>query len=883
MIIPYNATLDLKGNNSKIEPIRATVGDSKSIQLNINVVIDTTPADLTGHTAKITFTKSDDTTVFDNLIIDDAINGKMHVVISNQAFAAVGQVNAEIEIFDATDGRLSSNAFAFTARKGELNDGTIISSSQFTALDLALVEVTDFANYRTELTNARQGFTDLQSNLVNKDARLDHLGFDFEQQGGVPNDITKAESNRVLMQSLQDTINTMGRGNIRVSGKTFYMGQNGTNEYSIIGRSGVSVIGAGVGETIFKIKGTNPYSLFWYKPADLIAGDYIENFTYRDFSVDGYEMTITPYSHKGKAFYFQKVRNGIFMNLELLGTPSTALGTDFLHNVHIHNIHCVECGRQWEEAWTNGDTRPAELGPGGAGIGIGTGLLDDESFTISDCVTEQCGHYGIFLEHQALFDPATFTKEAKGVVIANCVTRDGRFAGIGVRGGHNISIIGVQSFGNKHGMYFDAKAGHAELVNWKNITIGHCTFSDNTSMGGYVGGNVTSETFKIDTCTFSDNGAEGLVLGRDGDNHTQKGVSVVNCDMKNNALEGLYIDAGTYFRTLKVMGNTLSYNGGNGFKDSNAQISGGRYINNYFINNTGSGMALFGTKTHLEIKGNYARDDQATKTQQYGLSMSGGALNYSTIEGNDFRRNGTKGMSIADSVIASTSYVRGNKTDENGMLDMPVNSYVSFPSELANFLGATSLSIHVQFRLIAGITGGIEVFHMIVSHTEDDVSSNPKGWDLHVRNTGLLVFEARQATGGTILQRISTTALALNTTYDVIITMNGTTTTMSINGVNETFSSSTGTDADLLTAMQNNNTTFPVYLKGLYYNGTLKNGGAARVGIFNVSKTISGATSNTIYGFDNYGVSRDVYDISSSSPGLHGTSTFAPVQIDNFL
>ncbi|AGK97619.1 BppU family phage baseplate upper protein [Clostridium pasteurianum] len=882
--IPYNITLDLKGNNSKIEQIRATVGDSKSIQLNISVIVDTIPFDLTDHTAKITFTKADDTDVVDDLVIDgDPVNGKLSYIVKNQAFSYPGQIKTEIEIFDAIDGRISSNSFCFTARTGQLEGTTIVSSDEFPMLTQALAEVTDFANYRTELTNARQGYSDLQANLTNKDARLDHLGFDFLQQGGVADGVT---DNRALLQSLMDTLQTMGGGNIYIPDGTYYFSQSGSNEWSIQSHSNVNVYGAGIGKTVLKIGGNDDhYSLFWYKPTVMDGTQYISNVTYKDFTVDGYDVSLVVYTHQSKAFYFQAVKNSIFENLELKGLPSTALGVDFLENVHITKIHCIDCGRLWEENWTDGGTKPAQLAPGGAGIGIGTGFFADENFTISDCVCTNSGHYGIFLEHQALFDSSTYTQPAKGVVISNCITKNGRFGGIGIRGGSNISIVGCQSFGNKHGMYFDCGDGtHSGTIQFKNVNVSNCSMTDNTNYGYYLAGNITSENFTIDSNIISNNGAEGLVLGRNGTGgYTNFGTTVSNNTIRHNTLDGIYIDNNTIYEEIELKNNKISYSGGNGINDVSNQIRHGRFIGNFLLNNTGSGIQLTNQKTHLEIKNNYARDNQGTKTQQYGLSYTSGSggLGYSTIANNDFRRNGTKSISIVDSAIGSTSYIRDNLTDDTGMLNMGTNTYVSFPSSLANFSGVSSITIEMKFRLVVGIIGGVEVFHMIVSHTEDTQPTNPKGWDLHVRNTGVLVFDVRQSTGSTLLQRIGTTVLTTGVTYDLVLTINGTSTTITLNGVNETFSSSTGTDADILTAMQNNNTTFPVYLKGRYYNGTDKTGGAARIGMFNMTTVTGGVTTNYTFAFDNYGINKTIYDTNIGA--VTGSCIGGVKQIDNVL
>ncbi|AGK95640.1 BppU family phage baseplate upper protein [Clostridium pasteurianum] len=171
MILPYNATFDLKGNNSKIDNIKCTVGDTNAYQLNVSIIIDKDAANLTGHTAKITFTKADKTKVFDDMIIDDAVNGKMYVIFKSQVIAFAGRVDADIEIYDSSNGRLTTGSFAFMVGTGQLDDTAIVSTNQFTALDTALAEVTDFVNTKTELQNARQGKASLLVNLQDKDSQ----------------------------------------------------------------------------------------------------------------------------------------------------------------------------------------------------------------------------------------------------------------------------------------------------------------------------------------------------------------------------------------------------------------------------------------------------------------------------------------------------------------------------------------------------------------------------------------------------------------------------------------------------------------------------------------------------------------------------------------
>ena len=74
---------------------------------------------------------------------------------------------------------------------------------------------------------------------------------------------------------------------------------------------------------------------------------------------------------------------------------------------------------------------------GGAGIGIGTMGMSKESCIISDCITDGCGNYGIFLEGGAIF-PENGCESY--YTIANCQCINGRNYGIAVKGTDNVMV-----------------------------------------------------------------------------------------------------------------------------------------------------------------------------------------------------------------------------------------------------------------------------------------------------------------------------------------------------------------------------------------------------------------------------------------------------------
>ena len=234
-------------------------------------------------------------------------------------------------------------------------------------------KVEEFLNNSDVISDINTNINDINSQLEQNTNYLNNIGFNFIQQGGVKGEYG---NNRQVLQTLIKTLNTMGGGTIFIPEGTYYFERPSNNaSYCIKVLSNVSIRGAGRGRTILKCgrnEDTSLYSLFW----NCDQGITKTNMKFEDFTVDMSDMgnENTPYGHKGKAFYIQGNTNSVYRDLELIGTPSTALGIDFLNNVIIDNVDCDTCGRLWVLDYTNSQGQKIE-GPGGAGIGIGTGLL----------------------------------------------------------------------------------------------------------------------------------------------------------------------------------------------------------------------------------------------------------------------------------------------------------------------------------------------------------------------------------------------------------------------------------------------------------------------------------------------------------------------------
>ena len=154
------------------------------------------------------------------------------------------------------------------------------------------------------------------------------------------------------------------------------------------------------------------------------------NCHFKNFTIDGINQNPANYDSYPKGINMHFLKDCTFENIQFLNTFATGLGIDFPENVFIHNIYCFNCGRGYE-------MKTEETISGGAGIGIGTMGMSKESCIISDCITDACGNYGIFLEGGAIF-PENGCESY--YTIANCQCINGRNYGIAVKGTDNVMV-----------------------------------------------------------------------------------------------------------------------------------------------------------------------------------------------------------------------------------------------------------------------------------------------------------------------------------------------------------------------------------------------------------------------------------------------------------
>lgn len=344
-----------------------------------------------------------------------------------------------------------------------------------------------------------------------------------------------ADDNSLKFQQMVDELSQNGGGTIYVPIGTYkfdtsngqYIEGTGGCKCCIKAKSNVSIVGESLTDSVFKMTGHSSQGVCMFGYNSATNKTPIEGCTYRNFTVNGEECTIDTYSSDGKAFFYQYVKNSVWRDLRLIGTPATSLGIDFLDNVVIDSIYCYESGRIH-----------ADNSPGGAGVGIGTGAWENENFIVRNCICDNCGHFGIFLEDQHIFGDAAHRTPTypKGAIIANNICRNGRNYGFGVRGGQHVIFEGNEAYENANGGFF------SDYQN-KSIVIQNNLIRDNTGNGICLGNEKPGilET-SFENVTIKDN----VVIGnKTGINIGQKttNLNLIDNIVRDNTVKDIIVSA----------------------------------------------------------------------------------------------------------------------------------------------------------------------------------------------------------------------------------------------------------------------------------------------------------------------------------------------------
>jgi len=157
--------------------ITAKEEDLNSRYLDVYLMDDGIPIDLTGHEVRIYGRKPDGTSFFNDGEITDAVNGRCQFPITSQALAVPGTLKVEISIWQNNESILTTQTFDIFVAPKIRNDEEIESSNEYGALVILFQKLYDFIADVTELLNlvgqpADTGGTTLEGTVMAKINRL---------------------------------------------------------------------------------------------------------------------------------------------------------------------------------------------------------------------------------------------------------------------------------------------------------------------------------------------------------------------------------------------------------------------------------------------------------------------------------------------------------------------------------------------------------------------------------------------------------------------------------------------------------------------------------------------------------------------------------------
>jgi hypothetical protein len=338
--------------------------------------------------------------------------------------------------------------------------------------------------------------------------------------------------------------------------------------------------------------------------------------SFAHFEVDGSGVSLASYNTGAKALVLQYMVRARFYNLYIHGCGATGLGCDFLQDSIIDGVLSIGNGRL-----NNGSQ------PGGAGIGVGIGGWGSvERTTIVNCTTRGNGTHGIFVELQN----NTFTPPC------------------------GIRIIGCHSEANKHG-----------ISDWgaDGLVVSSCTIVGNSADGFNVSGSgvasIAGRGGMVTSCTIENNTLDGILIG-----DTPGKYVIRDNRISGNSQHGIHlsntIQATGFANTEQVIdGNDIYLNANCGIRIDNV-FTDGFIINNRIRNNgtaTGSttdlraGISFNQPANTPMIQNNRSWDNQATKTQTYGIyATATGSLGTPVMQNNNFNGNLSGAWSTSSTV-----------------------------------------------------------------------------------------------------------------------------------------------------------------------------------------------------------------------------------------
>ena len=154
------------------EKLTAKQGDIASRYLLFHLLDGDKPFDLSNRTVRVYAIKPDKTEIFNDLAINDASKGYCTLELTSQCLASAGVVKMELYISES--GKvLTSIPFELEVIPCINTDNGVISTNEFSALEVALSSLQGYDNLRREIVQARKGHETVGKRLDNFDSQLE--------------------------------------------------------------------------------------------------------------------------------------------------------------------------------------------------------------------------------------------------------------------------------------------------------------------------------------------------------------------------------------------------------------------------------------------------------------------------------------------------------------------------------------------------------------------------------------------------------------------------------------------------------------------------------------------------------------------------------------
>jgi len=510
--------------------------------------------------------------------------------------------------------------------------------------------------------------------------------------GGINNDqkltVTptgSASSDVTAIQNAINTLSTAGGGEVWLQGKEYFVNSN------IKLKNNVHIRGNGMFQTKLTATATLGSSAVLGDTSNVI-GSQLVNVIVSDLEIDGSAMPTSPYAIGRKGIEGNYLQLCMFQNLYIHNTPASGLGIDNLDRVWIDHCYIKNCGTAGQSQGSNG-------------VGIGTGGNTNESFIVTNCITENIANSAYLTE-----DLELVTTTEKMYIFSNNISIND-YTGFSISGCDNVSVIGNQIYSpTNNGIRCIKFVSH----NPDNILIKGNSVIEATSYGILIENDSTN--FSIEGNTVRDGTVEGIYC------RGFKG-NIVNNIVRDNGKHGIMIFGAA------SQPNITDLNITNNFVFNNSKIT----ANSDGIRLDGSNISF----SDIRITGNRCYDDQGTPTQRYGIILSSGTGHSNIdISNNNVRGNKTGGFLKSNFTMASVA----NLTIRNNMGANPdcyysqgsVTGATTFNRANGSHVAAT-LTGNITVTLTAGINEGDELTLELI---QDGTGSRTVTWPANFKKAG---------------------------------------------------------------------------------------------------------------------------------------------------